>query len=64
MPSPRRAIFKTNTNNQKLDKANLSTTQQALVERVRVGDIVIVRVGDIIPVDDVFISFCPLLSLT
>jgi heavy metal translocating P-type ATPase len=51
--TPRKAIIKTNnsTNNQKSDEANLSTTQEVLVEDVRVGDIVIVREGDIIPVD-------------
>jgi heavy metal translocating P-type ATPase len=48
--APRKAIIKTNnnTNNQ---KADLSMTQEVLVEDVRVGDIVIVREGDIIPVD-------------
>jgi len=51
--TPRKAIIKTDnsTNNQKSDKANLSTTQEVLVEDVRVGDIVIVREGDIISVD-------------
>jgi heavy metal translocating P-type ATPase len=51
--TPRKAIIKTNnsTNNQKSDKANLSTTREVLVEDVRVGDIVIVREGDIISVD-------------
>ncbi|HXX98464.1 MAG TPA: HAD-IC family P-type ATPase, partial [Candidatus Bathyarchaeia archaeon] len=51
--APRKAIIKTdnNTNNQKSDDGNLSTTQEVPVEDVRVGDIVIVREGDIIPVD-------------
>src|SRR5215467_385884 len=51
--APRKAIIKTNntTNNQKSDKANLITTQEVLVEDVRVADIVIVREGDIISVD-------------
>jgi cation transport ATPase len=51
--APRKAIIKTNhsTNNQKSEKADLSTTQEVLVEDVRVGNIVIVREGDIIPVD-------------
>jgi heavy metal translocating P-type ATPase len=51
--APRKAIIKTNnsTNNQKSDEANLNTTQEVLVEDVRVGDIVIVREGDIISVD-------------
>src|SRR5215469_17217583 len=51
--APRKAIIKTNnsSNNQKSEEADLSTTQEVLVEDVRVGDIVIVREGDIIPVD-------------
>jgi heavy metal translocating P-type ATPase len=51
--APRKAIIKTNksTDNLKSDEANLSTTQEVLVEDVRVGDIVIVREGDIISVD-------------
>jgi heavy metal translocating P-type ATPase len=51
--APRKAIIKTNhsTKNQKLDETNLMTTQEVLVEDVRVGDVVIVREGDIIPVD-------------
>jgi cation transport ATPase len=51
--APRKAIIKTNhsTRNQKLDETNLMTTQEVLVEDVRVGDVVIVREGDIIPVD-------------
>ena len=49
--APRKAIIKTN-NNQNRDEANLiSTTQEVLVDDVRVGDVVIVREGDIIPVD-------------
>jgi heavy metal translocating P-type ATPase len=51
--APRKAIIKTNhsINNQKSDETNLRTTQEVLIEDVRVGDIVIVREGDIIPVD-------------
>ena len=51
--APRKAIIKTNRNpkNQKSDETNLMTTQEALVDDVRVGDVVIVREGDIIPVD-------------
>jgi heavy metal translocating P-type ATPase len=50
--APRKAIIKTNsTNNQKSEEADLSTTQEVLVEDVRLGDVVIVREGDIIPVD-------------
>ncbi len=51
--APRKAIIKTNrsTKNQKLDETNQSTTQEVLVEDVSVGDVVIVREGDIIPVD-------------
>jgi heavy metal translocating P-type ATPase len=51
--APRKAIIKTNhsINNQKSDETNLSTAQDVLIEDVRVGDIVIVREGDIIPVD-------------
>jgi len=51
--APRKAIIKTTngTNNQKSEEADLSTTQEVLVEDVRVDDIVIVREGDIIPVD-------------
>jgi heavy metal translocating P-type ATPase len=51
--APRKAIIKTNhsTKNQKLDETNLMTTQEVLVDDVRVGDVVIVREGDIIPVD-------------
>ncbi|MGB6593525.1 MAG: hypothetical protein WBE68_18645, partial [Candidatus Nitrosopolaris sp.] len=46
----RKAIIK--TNNQNADEANVrSTTQEVLVEEVRVGHIAIVREGDIIPVD-------------
>ena len=48
---PRKAIIKTN-NNQNRDETNLITTsQEVLVDDVRVGDVVIVREGDIIPVD-------------
>ena len=51
--APRKAIIKTNrsTKKQKLDETNVMTTQEVLVEDVRVGDVVIVREGDIIPVD-------------
>src|SRR5215467_9894821 len=51
--APRKAIIKTNNsiNNQKSDETYQSTTQEVLVEDVRVGDIVIAREGDIIPVD-------------
>src|SRR5215472_4049579 len=49
--APRKAIIKTN-NKQDLDETNLITaTQEVLVDDVRVGDVVIVREGDIIPVD-------------
>ena len=51
--APRKAIIKTNNsnNNQNRDEANLTTTQEVLVDDVRVGNVVIVREGDIIPVD-------------
>ena len=51
--APRKAIIKTNNNNnQNGDEANLiTTTQEVLVDDVRVGDVVIVREGDIITVD-------------
>ena len=50
--APRKAIIKTSNNNQNRDQANLiNTTQEVLVDDVRVGDVVIVREGDIIPVD-------------
>jgi len=50
--APRKAIIKTKNNRQNGDETNLkTTTQEVLVEDVRVGDIVIVREGDIIPVD-------------
>jgi cation transport ATPase len=52
--APRKAIIKTKNNNQvraKSEKTNLNTTQEVLVEDVRIGDIVIVREGDIIPID-------------
>jgi cation transport ATPase len=49
--APRKAIIRTK-NNKHHDEANLkTTTQEVLVDDVRVGDIVIVREGDIIPVD-------------
>ncbi|MGC2573835.1 MAG: cation-translocating P-type ATPase [Candidatus Nitrosopolaris sp.] len=49
--APRKAIIKTNNSNNNQDEANLITTTQVLVDDVRVGDVVIVREGDIIPVD-------------
>jgi heavy metal translocating P-type ATPase len=49
--APRKAIIKTNNNIQNADKASLGTKQEVLVDDVRVGDVVIVREGDIIPVD-------------
>jgi len=51
--TPKKAIIKTNNSskNQKSDEANLITTQETLVDDVRIGDVVIVREGDIIPVD-------------
>jgi cation transport ATPase len=50
--APRKAIIETNNNNQNGGEANLiTTTQEVLVDKVRVGDVVIVREGDIIPVD-------------
>src|SRR5215831_13727739 len=49
--APRKAIIKTN-NKQDVGETNLiTTTQEVLVDDVRVGDVVIVREGDIIPVD-------------
>ena len=49
--APRKAIIKTN-NKQDGDETSLkTTTQEVLVDDVRVGDVVIVREGDIIPVD-------------
>jgi P-type Cu+ transporter len=49
--APRKAIIKTNNSNNNQDEANLITTTQVPVDDVRVGDVVIVREGDIIPVD-------------
>src|SRR5215469_14198217 len=50
--APRKAIIRTKNNRQNGDETNLkTTTQELLVDDVRVGDIVIVREGDIIPVD-------------
>src|SRR5215472_9469784 len=51
--APRKALIKTHhmTNNEKSKETNLSTTQETLVDDVRVGEVVIVREGDIIPVD-------------
>jgi heavy metal translocating P-type ATPase len=50
--APRKAIIRTKNDKQHGDEANLkTTTQEVLVDYVRVGDIVIVREGDIIPVD-------------
>jgi cation transport ATPase len=50
--APRKAIIRTKNNKQNGDETNLkSTTQEVLVDDVRVGDVVIVREGDIIPVD-------------
>jgi Zn2+/Cd2+-exporting ATPase len=51
--APRKAIIKTNhtTKYQKSDETNLTTTQEVPVEDVRVGDVVIVREEDIIPID-------------
>ena len=49
--APRKAIIKTNNSNNNQDDANLITTTQVLVDDVRIGDVVIVREGDIIPVD-------------
>ena len=50
--APRKVIIKTNNNNQNRDEANVITpTQEVLVDDVRVGDVVMVREGDIIPVD-------------
>jgi heavy metal translocating P-type ATPase len=49
--TPRKAIIKTN-NNQNRHEANvITTTQEVLVDDMRVGDVVIVREGDIITVD-------------
>jgi P-type Cu+ transporter len=50
--APRKAIIKTKNNKQNGDETDLkTTTQEVLVDDVRVGDVVIVREGDIIPVD-------------
>ena len=50
--APRKAIIRTKNNMQNGDETNLkTTTQEVLVDDVRVGDIVIVREGDLIPVD-------------
>ena len=49
--APRKAIIKTNNNNHNGDQNLITTTQEVLVDDVRVGDVVIVREGDIIPVD-------------
>jgi heavy metal translocating P-type ATPase len=50
--APRKAIIKTtNNDDQNGDEGNLSATTQVTVDDVRVGDIVIVREGDTIPVD-------------
>jgi heavy metal translocating P-type ATPase len=49
--APRKAIIKTN-NYQNGDEANLTaTTLEVQIDAVRVGDVVIVREGDTIPVD-------------
>ena len=48
----RKAIIKTKNNKQNGDETDLkTTTQEVLVDDVRVGGVVIVREGDIIPVD-------------
>ena len=50
--APRKAIIKTKNNKQNADETDLkTTTQEVLVDDVRVGDVVIVREGDTIPVD-------------
>src|SRR5215472_1813519 len=50
--APRKAIIKTKNNRQNGDETNLkTTTQEVLVDDVRVDDGMIVREGDVIPVD-------------
>ncbi len=51
--APKKAIIKRNSNSQKEDNINLATTTtiEIPVDNVRVGDSVVVREGDIIPVD-------------